>query len=140
MAAPNALPVIPKIPQIVWNAAVLTAANTTKDGTSGTDSGTLFIGGANGSRLDYIRVKAVGTNVATVLRVFLNNGSTQATAANNTLILEQTIAATTLTEVAALANVNVAINIAIPAGYKVFCTIGTAVAAGLRLTAVGGDY
>ena len=75
-----------------------------------------------------------------MLRVFLNNGSTNATAANNTLYTESTIAATTLSEVAALADTEISMLLPLPAGYKVNITIGTTVAAGLAVTGVGGRY
>ena len=115
-------------------------ANTSKDGSSGTVYGPIYTGGANGSRLDFIRLRALGTNVATVCRVWLNNGGATTTAANNTLLTEATLAATTLSEVAALADNTININQSIPAGYKIYLTFGTATAAGFHATAVGGDY
>lgn len=39
--------------------------------------------GANGSYVERLRFKALGTNVPSVARVFLNNGSTPGTATNN---------------------------------------------------------
>jgi hypothetical protein len=142
----NTLPIFPLTPKVSWG--TVTTANTAKDGT-GTVV-TVFTAGADGSRIDQIKVRALGTNVATVMRFFVNNGSTNATAANNTLIHEVTIAATTLSETAALADNNITINInttetvpPIPylqAGYKINVTIGTTVAAGLAVTVHGGDY
>jgi len=132
----NTSPIFPLTPNVAWG--TVATANTAKDGT-GTVV-TVFTAGANGARLDYLKVRALGTNVATVIRVFVNNGSTNATAANNTLIVDQTIAATTNSETAQLADNIIQLDIAIPAGYKVFVTLGTAVAAGLQVTAFGGDY
>lgn len=140
MPTPNNLPINPKSPQIGWNSAALTTANTTTTGTSGTTSGVVFTGAANYSRLDYLRVRHLGTNVATVLRVFINNGSDASDAGNNTLFTEATIAAATLSQVAALGQVTIAMNVVLPPGYTVFCTIGTTIAAGIKITAVGGDY
>jgi hypothetical protein len=85
----------------------------------------------------------VGTNVATVLRIFINNGSTAATKANNTLYAEVTCPATTLSEVAALADVVITapyFPLALPPGYRLLASIGTTVAAGLRVSAYGGKY
>jgi hypothetical protein len=132
----NTVPVFPLTPNIAWGS--LATANTAKDGT-GTVA-TVFTAGANGARVDYLKVRALGTNTATVLRVFVNNGADPTNAANNGLILEQTIAATTLSETAALADNLVSLDLSLPAGYKINCTIGTTVAAGLRVTGVGGDY
>ena len=115
-------------------------ANTTKDGSSGTIYGPIFIAGVNGSRLDFIRLRALGTNVATVCRVWLNNGGATTTASNNMLFTEATLAVTALSEVAATVENTITINASLPAGYRVYLTFGTAGAAGHHATAVGGDY
>jgi len=115
-------------------------ANTAKDAASGTVYGPIFTGGANGSRADFIRLRALGTNVATVCRVFLNNGSVTTTAANNALLTEATIAATTVIETAALVENTITLNLSIPTGYRLYLTFGTATAAGFHAITVGGDY
>jgi hypothetical protein len=118
--------------------STITTANTAKDGT-----GTvvlLFTAGANGARVDSIKVRSTGTAVATVIRIFVNNGATNVTATNNSLYVEATIAATTLSEVAALTDNVITMNISLPATYRVYATIGTSVAAPLQVSAVGGDY
>jgi len=132
----NTNPIFPLTPVVSWG--TVAAANTAKDG-SGTVV-TVFTAGANGSRVDRLKIRAAGTNVATVLRIFINNGSTNATPTNNSLYMEATIAATTLSEVAALADNLIPLDMALPAGYKINITIGTTVAAGLAVTAEGGDY
>jgi hypothetical protein len=116
-------------------------ANTTKDLSSGTIYGAIFTGKAvDGSRLDFIKVRALGTNIATVIRVWINNGSVTTTAANNALYLERTLSATTVSETAEQPDIILPLNISLPAGYRIYATFGTAVAAGFHLTAVGGDY
>ena len=132
----NTSPIFPLTPKISWG--TVTTANTAKDGT-GTVV-TVFTAGENGARVDYLKIRALGTNIATVARVFVNNGSTNATAANNTLIIDQTIAATTNSETAQLTDNIIQLDLSLPAGYKINVTIGTSVAAGLQVTAVGGDY
>lgn len=134
--AANTSPIYSIAANVAWG--TVATANTAKDGT-GTVV-TVFTAGAEGSRIERIRVRAAGTNVATVLRVFINNGSTNATPGNNSLLTESTIAATTLSEVAALAETDILMNLSVPAGYKINITIGTTVAAGLAVTAVGGNY
>lgn len=135
--AQNTSPIFPLTPQVAWAVALLTA-NTAKDGT-GTVS-TLFTAGANGGRCDYLKGRAVGTNTQSVLRVYINNGSTNATAANNALFQEVTLPATTLSETQEQPDVLVPLNLPLPTGYKVNVCIGTTVAAGWVFTAVGGDY
>ena len=132
----NLSPIFPLTPVISWGK--VTTANTAKDGT-----GTVvpvFTAGVNGARLDYLKVRALGTNVATVLRVFVNNGADKTVDTNNSLIYEQTIAATTLSETAQLLDNLVTLDLSLPAGYVVNVTIGTTVAAGLQVTGVGGNY
>lgn len=134
----NTAPIYSAFPIVTW-AQSITAANTAKDGT-GTVATVFTADGTNGGRVEKLKVRGLGTNVATVLRIFINNGSTNATAANNTLFYEWTVAATTLSEVAALADNDIVLALALPAGYKLNVTIGTAVSAGISVTAVGGKY
>ncbi len=135
--AANIEPIFPLSPKLSWGADLQTA-NTAKDGT-GTVS-TLMTAGANGSRVDYVRIRATGTNTATVFRLFVNNGSDPTVAGNNVLFTEATVAATTLSEVAALAETTVQLDLALPAGYRLTAAIGTTVAALLKASCAYGDY
>jgi len=146
--AQNTNPIFPLIPANSWvsgaaaNAATPgVTANTTKDLSSGTIYGPIETAGAvEGSRLDFIKVRALGTNVATVIRIWINNGSVTTTAANNTLYLERTLSSTTVSQTAEQPDIILPLNISLAAGYRVYATFGTAVAAGFHLTAIGGDY
>lgn len=144
----------------------LQAANTACDGTGVLDSvgtattttghlGTLFTAdAANGGRVERIRFMAEGTNVTTVARIFVNNGSTNTAAMNNTLVAEVALPATAATSAAAI-NQNVvelptppqvaaidltAFPIVLPPGYKLMVCLGTAVASYWDITAFGGAY
>lgn len=141
----NTVPIYSLAGQVNWDTTLVKTANTAKDGT-GTVA-TLFTAGANGGRVERIRCKAAGTNVATVLRIFINNGLDPTTAANNILYAEKTIAATTLSEAAALLTNELpdttdttAFPIVLPAGYRITATIGTTIAAGLYMSAIGSSY
>jgi hypothetical protein len=138
----NTSPIFSAKGAIQWNPAILNAANTAKDGT-GTVA-TVFTGNAAGNAagnfMQRLIARPLGTNVATVLRVFVNNGSSNATAANNSLIAELTLPATTLNEAAAQPDFILPLNFAVPAGYKLNCMLGTAVAAGYAVTIIGGEY
>ena len=133
----NTAPIFPLTP-VATVGQTVTAANTAKDGT-GTVT-TLYTAGANGGFVKKIVCQPMGTNVATVARVFLNNGSTNATAGNNTLIKDAILAATTNSEVAAVGNTEIGLGFAVPAGYKINVTLGTAVSAGVAFLCVAGDY
>ena len=146
--AQNTNPIFPLIPVNSWvsgpaaNAATPgVTANTTTDLTSGTIYGPIETAGAvEGSRLDFIKVRALGTNTGTVIRIWINNGAATTTATNNTLYMERTLTSTSVSQTSELADVIIPMNISLAAGYRVYATFGTAVAAGFHLTAVGGDY
>lgn len=114
-------------------------ANTALDGT-GTVATIFTAGATNGSKIEDVYLTHLGTNVATVVRFFVNNGSTNTVATNNTLIHEETMAANTLSQTAASVPILWKANLVMPAGYKLNATIGTAIAAGIQVAAVGGDY
>lgn len=136
--AANTAPIFPLIPNIGFSPNI-TAANTAKDGT-GTVNLVFTADAVDGSRLEKLRVRPRGTNVASVLRVFLNNGGDPTTASNNMLYDELSLPATTNTEVASIAGLEVPMNMSLPPGWRVYVTLGTAVAGGYAVTAVGGDY
>jgi len=143
--AVNTIPIYSKAGQVGFTTTALTAANTARDGT-GTVA-TIFTAGSDGGRVERVRVTADGTNVATVLRIFINNGGATSTATNNVLYAEMTLPATTASAVAALATQELpntvdstAFPLVLPAGYKLTATIGTAVATGVRITAIGSTY
>lgn len=139
----------PQTPNI--NKVTLTTADTSL--TAPTTAGQVLItGGANDTRLDSIKVQALGTNVATVLRVFFNDGLGTA-ASNFTLVHEETLPATTAIATTAIAGGNITLlpinydnlgNGKIPpylkSGQKLYVSLGTTVAAGWSATAFGGDY
>ena len=87
----NIDPIYSKLADIQWTTiASAASANTALDGT-GTVYTAFTADATNGGFIQRMRIKAPSTSTATVLRVFVNNGSTNATAANNSLIDELTI-------------------------------------------------
>ena len=135
----NTNPIYTLAPDIEWGAYALSAANTTKSGT-GTVLTVFTADATNGGYVNKIRFRAAGTNVATVARVFINNGADNSVSANNVLYDELTLPATTLSETAQLTNQEIVWNLALPAGYKINTTLGTAVAAGYYVSVIGGKY
>lgn len=116
-----------------------TSANTLFDGT-GTVATIFTADATNGSKIENVTLMNLGTNVGTVVRFFVNNGSTNATAGNNALVYEVTWATNTASQVASVAAVAWPANLYLPAGYRLNCTIGTAIASGIIVTAQGGDF
>ena len=116
-----------------------TTANTTKDLSSGTVF-TAFTASNNGGYVQRIRFKPLGTNIATVARVWINNGGSNTVAANNTFWDDISLPSTTTSETSAQPTFELPLNIALPAGYRILVTLGTAVAAGYTITVIGGKY
>ena len=135
--AQNTQPIFALVPQNEWG--IIDTANTAKDGT-GTVVTIFTADATNGSYCEKIRIRPKGTNVASVLRIFINNGSSNATAGNNVLFDEITLPATTNSEVAALAGFTVPMNIPLAPGYKINITLGTTVAGGYAVSAHGAKY
>jgi hypothetical protein len=137
--AANTSPISPIAQATSWNQSVITAANAALDGTG--TVGTLLTAGANGSRVNRLHIQHLGTNVATVMRFWLNNGSANTTPANNVLIAEVTVPANTLSQTAASTAIEAALNVVLKPGYKILYAIGTAVASGHSVsTPDAGDY
>jgi hypothetical protein len=139
--AGNSTPIYSKVADWQW-AGAITAANTTKDLTTGTSYLVFTADATNGGYVKKIRVRHVGANAsATVMRVFINNGSATNVATNNILFDEIGIAANaSVSETGASTNYEIPINEALPPGYCIYVTIGTAITGGLAATAVAGKY
>lgn len=134
----NTTPIYTASGDTQW-AVSATTANTTKDLSSGTIF-TAFTASATGGYVQRIRFKPLGNNVATVARIWINNGSASTTAANNTYWDDISLPSTTVSEVSAQPTFELPLNFALPANYKILVTLGTAVAAGYTITTIGGKY
>lgn len=136
--AANTSPIFVRAPRNSWVTTGVNA-NTALDGT-GTVATIFTADATNGSKVEDVFLEHLGTNVATVVRFFVNNGSTNGTATNNSLVHEEAVAINTLSQTAVSIPTVWRANLVLPAGYKLNVTIGTAIAAGIQCTAVGGDY
>lgn len=118
----------------------LTAANTALDGTGATGRVLIFTAGASGAVLPEIRFAHLGTNIATLCRVFRNNGADPEVAGNNALIHDIEIAANTTSSTASAIFPRISTNLVLGAGERIYVTLATAVAAGIKITPInGGD-
>lgn len=133
-------------PRSVWLSAdgdggaagPLKTANTAKDGTGTVN--TLVTGAAGATRVVRINFRAAGTNIPTLARIFLNNGSTNATAANNILWKEYPLPQTTSNETQPNPEVSLAGPGELPSGYKVLITLATTVATGWYVSGEMNDF
>ena len=138
--AGNTTPIYSRVGNVQWSQGAMTAANTTIDLTSGTNYLIFTSDATNGGYLPRIRFRSLGTNVATVARIWINNGSTTGTGTNNILWDEITLTATTVSQTGALTVQELPMGFAIDPGFKIYVTLGTAVAAGYHATIPGGKY
>lgn len=141
--AGNTSPIFPLTQR--FGRAVLTTADTSL--TAPTTAGaSLLLAGANGTRIDGIKVRAVGTNDASVLRVFVHDGT------NYTLVHELDLAASTAATAAETGTDYTLLPINydnagagvlppyLPTGHSIYASIGTAASAGWAVSIYGGDY
>lgn len=113
--------------------------------TSLTGSGTLikaFTAGANGSYVQKMRFRPVGSPVATVCRVFISSSST--TSATDTWLYDEiTLPAVTVSQTAASSVFELPLNFALDPNYLLYVTFGTstgAVGTGYSIVTIAGDY
>lgn len=137
--AANTSQIFSRVADIQWTTTG-TTANTAKDGTG--TVGTVFTADAtNGGRVERVVITYLGTNVASMVRFFVNNGSTTATATNNSLIEEVAMPALTISEAGVnTPQVMVRVPIVLPPGYRLTVALATACASGFAVTAFGGKY
>ena len=137
----NNQPIFTRIGDLQW-ANAMTVANTTTNLTSGTIYLAFTADATNGGYIQRIRFRTLGTNSnATVARIWVNNGATTTTGTNNTLFDEITLPTTTISQIAGQANYELPLNFALPAGYRIYVTLGTApTSAGWDAIVIGGKY
>lgn len=145
MPGPNSEPIFSRVADIQWKGDILTANNNQDLTTGGSTSYEIFVADAtNGGFVRNARVKANPANntAATVVRFWVNNGSTTGTAANSALIGELGLPSTTTSASAPQADFDYGLNMALPPGYKIIVTIGTAAGGSGEFTCTifGGKY
>jgi len=141
----NTKPIFSKLGETSTNATtgmsqLVTAAANDYTGISANNTLVFTADATNGGFIQRLRFKAGGTNTASVARIYINNGSANTTATNNSFYGELSMPATTATIVAATIDIDYPMGIALPAGFRVYFGLGTAVAAGWVCTAIGGKY
>jgi len=138
--AANVTPIFLAAPVIQFSALSTSAVT----GTDGTDANirTIFTADAtNGGKVEKVCVRHLGTNSnATVIRFFINNGSDPTVATNNSLVYEASLAANTIVQNAASVGLEIELNLALPAGYRLRAASGTAIPGGVQVSAAGGSY
>lgn len=141
----NTAPIFAVTPNLATNgttgmsAAMTTAANDYTG--AGANNTLIHTAGANGSYVRKIHFKAIGTNTQSVARIFLNNGSSNGTSTNNVFYDDVQLPATTSSATGQTGpGVDYSMEIAVPAGWRIYVGLATTVAAGWVATVVAGDY
>lgn len=141
--AANTAPIYTRTPDVQWAESIVTA-NNTLDLTSGTSYLVFTADATEGGYVREARVKANPANntAATVMRFWINNGSATGTAANSAFIGELGIPATTASATAPNPDFCYPLNFALPAGYRIYVTVGTAPGGSGEFTCTifGGKY
>jgi hypothetical protein len=141
MASPNTAPIFSLAGAVSLGTAI-TAVVTDYTG-AGANNVVVFTANAtNGGFVQRIRFKAVGTNAVAVARIYLNNGSANTTAANNTFYGELSLPSTSASTTAATVDIDYPLNFALPAGYRIVVGISatTTLASGWTPTVIAGSY
>ena len=136
--AQNTAPIFTQTPNIGIGSILVSNSVSPFDMISGPSS-SLFTAGPSGSYVSKIRIKPSGSTAATVLRFFINSGSTTTTA-NNTLYAEISLPAITVSTTLAQNDFEIPMNIAIPGSYSIYGIASAWTAGGFKITTIGGNY
>jgi hypothetical protein len=142
----NTSPIFTLTPKTAWSSSnPLSTVNTgtgvsSYDGT--TNATSILTAGSNGSFVQKLVFESGGTNAVSIARIFINNGSTNGTAANNVLFTQFSLPATTASATLATTHIEVPLSLQLPAGYKIFVSLGAAanLASGWYVCGIYGDY
>lgn len=144
--AGNTSPIFSRVGSISW--AQVTGTDGSQDGTDADVQLVYTADSTNGSFVHKITLQPRSASgsvsfPAGAARVYMNNGSTNGTAANNSLIKEISIPASTVNVAATAASVayEIPLNIQLPPSYRLYVGYSSSVANGvLQVTAFGGNY
>lgn len=118
--------------------ALLTTADTSL--TAPSTVGTVLTAGSSGSRIDYIDVQGVASTVASIVNIFIYDGTNYILYAQ--IPVQAVTSSTTVpafqTSISSNSHPNI-LPINIPTGYSVRATTSVT-QTGVRVTALGGDY
>ena len=120
---------------LTWHTSALATANTALDGT-GTVATVLTA--AAEVFVHSVRFMPAGPNKESIARIFVNNGSTNATPANNILVAEVAIPAGGDSNLG-VDGVEKMLGFYIPNGYKINVTLGVTMTSGVYVACLSGD-
>lgn len=141
----NTSPIFTSSADVTWvpspiTSVVIGTGAAAYDGTSGTVL--VHTAGVNGSFVQKLVCESFGANTNCVLRIYVNNGATSATASNNALYYQYSLPTVAQQSSIATTHVEIPLNLQLPASYRIFVGIGAAaaLATGWMITCVAGEY
>jgi hypothetical protein len=145
MATPNSDPIVTRVGDVSVDAGTtmataLVTATGDYTGVSANHQKVFTADATNGGFIARLRFKATGTNTASVARIYINNGSTHTTAANNSFYGEISLPGTTAINTAATVDIDYPMNLALNPAFQIWVGLGTTVAASWICVAVAGKY
>jgi hypothetical protein len=148
--AANTNPIFGRTPDVQLGGAVLgPSANTAQDGTGANTTSIFQADATEGGFVDEIRLKPVGSPVATVVRVFLCTVTgaftpgTSNTVVTTSMMAELSVGNVTSSNTVAQSDISIPIRKALPAGYRLLMTFGTSTGAagtGYAVSTFGMKY
>ena len=144
--AANTKPIFTLIPDLSVNAGTGMGTNpaAAANDFNGTNANNVLVftaGAVDGSYVRRLHFEALGTNVQTVARIFLNNGSDPTVATNNKLIGQMQLPATTVSATSPTGvGQDFIFEFPLNPGFRLYVGLATAVAAGYTVTAIAGKY
>jgi len=145
MAVPNKEPIYTRVGDCSADgsntmSSTMTTATADYTGVSANHVLVFTADATNGGYVRRIRFQAIGTNTASVARIYLNNGSAHTSAANNMLYGQISLPGITASNTAATAEIDYPMELALNPGWTIWVGLGTTVAAGWEAVCVGGKY
>jgi hypothetical protein len=139
----NKNPIFTGVPSVQW-AINITAANATIDLTTGTSYLAFTADSTYGSYVKEARIKTSpsANTAATVMRFWINNGSTTGTDVNSVIVGEVLLPSTTASATAPQTDMVYPLGFALGPGQKIYVTLGTAPGGSseYNVAVIGGHY
>jgi hypothetical protein len=125
----------------VWPVTLLTASGDYTG--AGANNVLVHTAGLNGSEVRAMLFEAIGTNVQSVARIYINNGAANTTASNNNLLAQVLLPAVTASNTGPTGSpawVPKGGLLQLKTGEKLYVGIGTTVASGWKVSTVARNY
>ena len=141
----NTQPIFSKIGDVSSNgttgmAPTITTATGDYTGVSANHKLVFTADATNGGFIQRLRFKCLGSATQSVARIYINNGTDNTTATNNSWYGEISLPAVSAINTTSIIDLDYPMNIAIPAGFKIFVGLGTTVTLGWVVIPIAGKY